>query len=293
MVKFFEENIVAIFTACIAFFSFIIATISLFLTKNNSHLNSYSFRGKFSVYLKQNSKFKKFFTSSSFEVKIYNSIMSDTIPFEYTLQIVSMLGGIFRIHCFDCMDDISTLGVVKSLPIIKQKVKKNRFSKRYAYDNLISFSSDYFYSYFEALGKYNKEKNLRENKLNRYHNYIEITDFCGNTEIWYFSFSLYLSNLEKDLEYGLWKTCYDSSAHFKYYRFSDFTIISPNDVAMNLNRVLNYEKDLSDIRGGKEDFRESKKLIDKGYKKMEYDLQLYELKKYHEFLQKLGECKYI
>lgn len=293
MDKFVEENILAVFTACIAFFSFVIAIKSLFLNKNNSRLNSYNFKGNFSVYFKKNSELKQLFVPPSFKVKINNSIMSSTIPFEYTLQIVATIGGVFRAHCFNSMDDSSTLGVVKTLPIIKLKVKRKRFSKKYAHENVISFSSDYFYSYFEALGRYDEENDFRENKLNRYHNYIEITDYCGNTEIWYFSFSLHLSNLEEDFKYGEWKTCCDSFDQFRYYRFSDFTIMSPKDLPMNLKRVFKAEKNLSDIEEEENDFSESKRFIDKGYKEIEYDLQLYEIKEYHDFLQKLSEYKYI
>lgn len=284
--KFIEENILAIVTVCIAFCSFIIARISLLFTKNNSRSNSYNSRGNFSVYFKKN-------IHPSFEVKIYNSVMSDTIPFDYTLQIESMVGGIFRTHCFNRMDDSSTMGAVKSLPIIKKKRRKNLIFKKYAHDKLISFSSDPFYCYFETLGKYDKENRIRENKLNRYHNYIEITDYCGNTEIWYFSFSLHLSNLKKDIEHDIWEKCNDPFAHFKYYRFSDFTIMSPKDLPMNLRRTLKYEKNLSDIREFADDFMDSKRFIERGYRKIEYELQLYELREYHEFLQALRKYKYI
>lgn len=70
---------------------------------------------------------------------------------------------------------------------------------------------------------------MYDSQLNRYHFYIEITDYCKNTEIWYMSFSLLLSNIKETSE---WKKC--TYYHgYEYYTFNDINIISPRDIPKN------------------------------------------------------------
>jgi hypothetical protein len=128
----------------------------------------------------------------------------------------------------------------------------------------------------------------------RYHRYIEITDYCGNTEIWYFSFLLCLSNLKEDTERERGWKCYRGTwGGFKYYKFVGFVIISPKYFPKNLNKTITYKKSLSDITGIESKFGESEEFVKKGYYKIVQELKLYEIREYHEFLQRLDKYKFI
>lgn len=126
--------------------------------------------------------------------------------------------------------------------------------------------------------------------LNRYHFYLEITDYCNNTEIWYISFSLLLSNFK---DYNLeWKHCYDCYG-YKYYAYDDVCIVSPKDIIMNFNRINGFDENLDDILDIDRNNGESKSLKNNGYEGVRSKLQLYEMKKYHNFIKKLNDEKII
>lgn len=294
MDEFIKENAIPLFSAGIAVLSFVAAMFSLSLNRKNARLNSYTLKGNYSVFLKKESIFKKIINGADFNVKINNSITSDTIPLGYNIQIVPLIGGIRRCQFFDVMEEESHLGISETVPVVRTYKNRQKFPKRYAHHDLVSFSETPFYSYFSVEGKYDKEHRSTERKLNRYHRYIEITDYCGNTEIWYFSFSLCLSNLKNDTEREPgWEYYRGTCSNFKYYKFIDFVIISPKDLPKNLNKATTYKNSLSDITGIEGEFGESENFVKKGYYGIGRELKLYEIREYHKFLQRLNKYKFI
>ncbi|WP_255763350.1 hypothetical protein [Clostridium butyricum] len=224
----------------------------------------------------------------NFTVKISNSAYSKVIPFEHELIITPKIGGIYEAQMFSAFDDELSLGVNKTLPNIVPKKEKHSLSKEYAYKSVTSFSSTPLYPYFSVSGKFGENACKCEKKLNRYHFYIQIADYCNNIEIWYISFSLLLSNLED--EQKSWRKCsYDTG--YAYYTFDDINIVSPRDIPKNLNRSNRFKKCLEEIEGKEENSLDSSTLIKDGFDTMNQNLQLFEMKEYIAFLKNLSDEK--
>ncbi|MBP1905822.1 hypothetical protein J2Z32_002470 [Paenibacillus turicensis] len=281
MTEFFQKNIISIL-------SLFISILVYLYSVRNSKLNSYNQKGCFSVILMEPGIRSYLLKKYPFNVKIYNSVSSDTIPFEYKLSIVPLVGGISRAQIFSTFDEERSLGISKTgIQIASSKIK-NRLSKKYAHRTITYFSSSPIYPYFTASGKINNNESNHRIRINRYHFYIEITDFCNNTQIWYISFSLLLSDdLEKNWERNKDNSVYNS------YKFDDIHIVSPKDIPQNLNRSIEYNKSLKEIEDREEDSIDSKALIENGFNKMNYELQRFEMKEYIQFLRKLKDEKYI
>ncbi|TSB45564.1 hypothetical protein [Alkalicoccobacillus porphyridii] len=267
----------------IAIFSLLVAIIALFLNRKISKLNSYNQHGSYTVYFQKESKIKKWLYGPGFSVKTDNSISSSKLAFNYSLRIKPLLGGVYRSHIFNDLERTESIGTTKTLPVVRTYKNKYKFPDKYAHQDIISFSSSPIYPYFSVNGTFDEEERKYEKRLCRYHRYIEITDYCGNTEIWYISFSLYLSNLEENRHWNK----YNEDKNFMYYTFGDFNIVSPRDIRLNLNQTLRFNKDLSTIAGSEKSWGESERFIDIGYDKIDSELQLYEMKEYLLFRSSL------
>ncbi|WP_096271649.1 hypothetical protein [Paucisalibacillus globulus] len=269
----------------IAIISLSVAIVALLLNKKNSKLNSYNQQGNYIVFFQKEGKIRRWLYGPQFSVKINNSIMSEVILFDYSLKIKPLLGGIYRAHLFDDINNEHYIGTIKTFPVIRPYKNRSKFSNKYAHQDMISFSTSPIYSYFSVNGKFINDEHYYEKRLCRYHRYIQITDYCGNTEVWFASFSLFLSNVKED---GDWKKCKEN-IRFKYYRFDDFNIVSPREIPPNLNATLQFNKDLSTISGIENEMGESERFIEQGYDKTNSELQLYEMKKYKSFLDNLHD----
>lgn len=281
--EFFKENLIAILSVIVTSFSVVVASIALLLNKKISRINSYGLRGNYVVFFQKKNTIIRYLKGSSFCVKLFNSVTSETINFDYDLKIKPLIGGINRSQIFSDIEKREYIGTNRTFPVIRNHRNRNRFPKRYAHQNVVDFSSSPLYSYFSVNGKFNKDMRDYERRLARYHKYIEITDYCGNTEIWYISFSLYLSNVE---EVGEWRRC-DESIGFKQYKFADLNVVSPKDLLKNINAIEQFNKKLLDISGSDKDWGESERFMKVGYSQINSDLQLYEMKEYKFFLDKL------
>lgn len=269
-------------------FSLIISIFALSFSRKTAKLNSYNQKGCYNIFFIPRGLFANLMKRYDFTVKIYNSVTSKVIPFDYNLVISPKIGGIYEAQMFSTFDDESSLGINKTLPnILTEKVKHSLY-KEYAYKSVTSFSSTPLYPYFSASGKFDENTCKCERQLNRYHFYIQITDYCNNIEIWYISFSLLLSNIKDDKK--SWRKCnYDTG--YSYYTFNDINIISPRDIPKNLNRANNFKKCLEEIEGKEENSLDSTTLIKDGFDTMNRDLQLFEMKKYIAFLKNLSDEK--
>lgn len=276
MSDFLREHGLAIFSLCVAI-------AALLLNRRASRLNSYSQRGNYLVFFQRERKMNRWLNGPSFSVKEYDSIHSNIIPLDYNLKIKPLLGGVYRAHLFEDLERKNYTGTTKTLPVVRTYENRSRFPNKYAHQDMITFSSTPFYPYFSVNGKYNEEANYFEERLCRYHNYIEIIDYCGNTEIWYVSFSLHLSNVKHNKH---WREC-DIDSRFKYYRFNDFNIVSSRDIPANLNATLQFNKDLSTISGKVTNTGSSPRFIKLGFDKINSELQLHEMKAYISFLNRL------
>lgn len=268
----------------IAIVSLLIAILAFYTSRKSAKLNSYNQRGAYEVLLLE----RKLNTNKSFEVKIFNSIMSKTLPFDYKLIVHSQIGGIYKAMKFDILGEKSFVGIAKTLPRINKTMLVFHPFKRYAYNTNIHFKSTPLFPYATAKNIDNDSENKL--MLNRYHFYLEITDYCNNTEIWYISFSLLLST---DKEFNLyWKQCHDCYG-YKYYAYDDICVVSPKDIIRNLDRIMDFDKNLKDIIDCYEHTNDSKSLMNDRYEKLISELQLYEMKEYHKFIKRLKDEKII
>lgn len=285
MLVFIKENIASVLSVI----SLGVATLSLTLNKKNSRMTSYNARGNFIVSFSKISGLKKFFSDPDFSVKIYNSASSDIIELDQQIHITPLLGGIRRAQLFDGLENRNVLGISKTIYPALKRARKIKFPRRYAHEDLFSFNSSPLFAYFSASCTDEASEHSVDRKLNRYHSYIEITDFSGHSEIWYCAFSLHLSNLESDfVKRDNWKRLRDDGfSHFKYYRFADFTVLSPIDLYKNLAIALTPQTPLAEIRGCNEEYQTSLKLMQDGYRALEYELQQYELREYYYFLSQI------
>ncbi|MGE7975574.1 hypothetical protein ACQKOK_22220 [Bacillus cereus] len=264
----------------IAIVSLLIATITLFLNRRISRLNSYNQRGNYDVFYQEKNILKRYMFTSRISVKVDNSAYSEEIELDYDFKIVPLLGGVYRSQIFDDIGTREYIGIDRTGPVVKKYKYKYKHPKKYANQNTLNFSSTAWYSYFSANGRFDEEKRKYEKKLLRYHRYIEITDYSGNTEIWYTAFSLLLTNTPE--ANTNWKKC-NKNIRFTHYRFDDFIIVSPRDIPKNLNRALQFTKDLNQILDEINLF-ESKTFIEKGHKYINYELQRFEMKEYIKLL---------
>lgn len=269
----------------ISILSLIVSLSALKLNRKISKLSSYNLKACYRVFLLQKGLVAKLFRQYDFSVKIYPSVSAGVIPFDYRLCIRSDIGGIYRTQIFSAFDNEFSLGINKTQPQVLTEKPKDFVPRKYANNSESSFLSTPFFPYAYAVGKFNSSLNKADEQLNRYHFYIEITDYCNNTEIWYMSFSLLLSNVKKT-QYE-WKKCkqYDG---YEYYTFHDINITSPKDIPKNLDCATTFNKSLTEIIARKENSLESVNLIENGFAKVEYDFQLYEMKEYIDFLKRLN-----
>lgn len=280
MQNYLQDNLSVI----ISTLSLFVAFFALMINRKTARLNSYNQKACYHVFLVKKGLLQKTINKYDFNVKIYPSAISEIIPFDYSLCIRPYIGGIYRTQIFSDFDNQCTLGTAKTRPLILNKKPKGISPKKYANNEEYQFSSTPLFPYVYALGKFDEDSRKSDRQLNRYHFYIEITDYCNNTEIWYMSFSLLLSNI-KESEYN-WKKC--TYYHgYKYYTFNDINIVSPKDIFKNVDRISNFNKSLSEIVEKEENSCDSINLINDGFSKMEYDLQLYEMKEYITFLEKI------
>lgn len=280
MIEYLQKNTNII----IAIISLIISIFSLLFSQKNARLNSYNQKGCYDIFLIRRGLLSRLMKRYDFTVKINNSITSNVIPFDYRLVIRPNMGGVLRAQMFSPFDDEFTFGINKTLPNILTSKIKHSLEKKYANKYITYFSSTPLYSYFSANGKFDENKRVWDRKINRYHFYIEVTDYCNNTEIWYMSFSLLLSNVKEEKS---WYRCnYDCG--FTYYTFDDINIVSPRDIPKNLNRANDFKKCLEEIEGREKNSFDSTMLVKYGFNTINYDLQLFEMKEYIAFLKKIS-----
>lgn len=264
------ENIIKVlkgnFSIMISLLALITSIFSLILSEKNSKLNSYSQKAIYSIFLLKINWFNRLIKNYNFHVKIFNSVISQTIPFNYGIVIKPYIGGIHKAKIFSSLNENSYLGTEKNVPIITNN-RTPIYLKKYAYIYTTYFSSSPLFSYFS----FSMEKDNM--MLNRYHLYILITDYCNNTEIWYISFSLLLkknSNMYNEIE---WKK-FKGYCGFKYYCFDDINIVSSKELCSNIEKIENFKKTLEEIEKNTD------------FDSVKYDLQLYEMKEYLLFLEK-------
>ncbi|PFU40474.1 hypothetical protein COK86_19445 [Bacillus cereus] len=214
--------------------------------------------------------------TSRISVKVEDSASSKGIELDYDFKIVPLLGGVSRAQIFGDIGKQEYIGIDRTGLVVKKY--KYKHPKKYANQINLNFSSKAWYSYLSANGKFDEEERKHEKKLLRYHRYIEIIDYCGNTEIRYTAFSLLLTNTPE--ANANWKRC-NKNVGFTHYKFDDFIIVSPRDVPKNLNRASQFTKDLNQILG-KTDFYGSKNFIE--HEHINYELQRFEMKEYIKFL---------
>ncbi|MGR3779131.1 hypothetical protein ACT1UG_26435 [Bacillus paramycoides] len=80
----------------IAIVSLIIATITLFLNRRISRLNSYNQRGNYNVFYQEKNILKRYMITSRISVKVNNNAVSEEIELDYDFKIVPLLGGVYR-----------------------------------------------------------------------------------------------------------------------------------------------------------------------------------------------------
>lgn len=272
----------------ISTFSLIVALLALKVNRETAKLNSYNQKACYHVFVMKKGLIAHLLKKHIFNVKIFPSISSEVIPFDYRLYIQPYIGGIYRAQIFSTFDDEYVLGISKTGPTILTTKPKGFSLKKYANNLKYYLSSNLLFPYVYATSKFDENSQKSDNQLNRYHFYIEITDYCSNTEIWYMSFSLLLSNMN-DPNYT-WKKC--TYYHgYDYFTFHDISIVSPNDIPKNFSRIENFNKSLDEIVGKEENTLDSVNLIEHGFEKLEYDLQLYEMKEYILLIKKLSNNK--
>lgn len=286
MIKYICENL----SVPISVASLIVALFTLKLNRKNAKHNSYNQTACCHVFFMRRRLFARVINKYDFDIKIHNSISSKVIPFDYSLIVRPYIGGIYRMQLFSTFDNKNSLGINKTGPVILSSKPKRNLYKKYASDSEWHFSSTPLFPYFSAYGKVYENSKSYDKQLNRYHFYLEVTDFCKNTEIWYISFSLLLSDI-KESEKKWEKYIFDKE--YKYYTFADINIVSPRDIPKNLARVSDFSKTLEEIEGRQENSLNSTVLMQKGFDKLNYDLQLFEMKEYITFFKKLKAEKFI
>lgn len=243
----------------ISILALIVSFFALRLNIRNYRIQSYYQDGSYKVFFVKLSCLDKILSRYCFEAKVTQSAISDSYVFPYHICITPNIGGIERSQFFEIIPDGGgSLGIRKTIPIIKKNFKKFNFiNKQYAHAQIISFGGSEKHPYFYNFYNHSESKT----SLSRYHFCIEITDFKNNTEIWYVSFSLILNK--------------DKGNNVINGKFDDFTIVSPKDLIKNINDVTNFNITLEDI-SKKDDIDQVK-----------YDLQLFEMKEYLNFLNKV------
>ncbi len=249
----------AIIPICISILALLVSILALRLNKINYITQSYYQNGSYKVFFVKLSCLDKILSRDCFEVKVSQSVISDSYVFPYYICITPNVGGIERSQLFDIIDTGSiVLGTCKTRPIIRNKFKKFNFiNKKYAHSQIVSFGDVQKYPYF--INNYNDSRL----SLSRYHFCIEITDFRSNTEIWYVSFSLVLNK--------------DDENYVVDGKFDDLNIVSQRDLVKNMNMLINFNETLDDI------FKKDN--VDDAT----YSLQLFEMKEYLNFLVKLKQ----
>lgn len=283
MEKYFQENIIS---TTISVFSVLVALAALILNRKSAKRNSYNQKACYYVFFIKKKTLACIRKKYDFMTKVHNSAHSREIPFDYSLIVSPYIGGIYRTQIFSILDCEYPIGINKTGPVVlKRKPSKKYLLKKYASESEWSFTLTPLFPYFSAYGMDDIEHIKYDKQLNRYHFYLEITDFCQNTEIWYISFSLLLSNIRSTKR--RWKKCsYDDN--YKYYLFDDINIVSPKDIPKNLERINKFDKTLSEILDNKENSIESITLNQKGFEQINHDLQIFEMKEYVKFLEKLN-----
>lgn len=285
-----KESIIPVISATVAIISMLIARRSLAQNKLSARLASYNARGSYDVFLTKDSRFKRCFGYANHQVKIYSSVMSGTIDFDYEINVVAINGGIFRAQLFENIEKREYIGISTTGPELRTLIPKHSPPKEYANQGRISFYGTPLFPYFSALSGENDADDQDAIQLNRYHQYIEISDFCGNTEIWYLAFSLLLSNRERDVnKTGGWRAIAKNSTPYRCYRFSDVTIVSPKDLPKNLDAALTPQQTLQEIRGSEESWQPSDRLRDSGWEDMSGKLKLYEMREYYRFIKRIKD----
>ncbi|WP_312211821.1 hypothetical protein [Pseudescherichia sp.] len=285
-----KENIIPLVSAAVAIVSLFVATRSLAQSKVSARLASYNARGSYDVFLTKDSQFKCCFGNANHQVKIYSSIMSGTIDFDYEINIIAINGGIYRAQLFENIEKREFIGISTTGPELRASIPTNSPPKKYANQGRVSFYGTPLFPYFSAASRENDTADEDAIQLNRYHQYIEITDFCGNTEIWYLAFSLHLSKLESDFNKADgWRALAKNSTPYKYYRFAAVTIVSPKDLPKNLDAALTPQQTLEEIRGSEESWQPSTQLSDAGWEAMNNKLKLYEMQEYYRFIKRIKD----
>lgn len=285
-----KANIIPFVSAAVAIISLFVATRSLAQSRLSARLASYNARGSYDVFLTEDSRFKRYFGDANHQVKIYSSVMSGTIDFDYEINIIAINGGIYRAQLFENIEKREYIGISTTGPELRTSIPKHSPPKKYANQGRISFYGTPLFPYFSAAGRENDTDDEDAIQLNRYHQYIEITDFCGNTEIWYLAFSLHLSNRENDFNKADgWRALAKNSTPYKYYRFAAVTIVSPKDLPKNLDAALTPQQTLQEIRGSEESWQPSVQLSDAGWEAMNNKLKLHEMQEYYRFIKRVKD----
>lgn len=91
-----------------------------------------------------------------FNAKIFPSIYSEVIPFNYRLYIKPCTGGIYRAQMFSTLNDENSLGISKTGPIILTTKPRDFSLKKYANKAEYYLSSKLLFPYAYATGKFDE-----------------------------------------------------------------------------------------------------------------------------------------
>lgn len=253
------KSLVSNLSLLVSVLAIFISALALKFNKKSAKEASFYKKGSYNVFFRGR-------LFQTLRIKIYSGLISDYIDTGFNIQIVPKTGGFHRVIMFDGLNINSIIGISEN-KLISKKLETRKEFRKYAYQYTTFFISSSIFPYFEKDWKLkNKEVGLR-----RYNKYIEITDFLGNSEIWYFSFSLILST-KKDKNYR-WKKHRGKLNKDMYYRISDYIIFSPKDLIENINFISeNYNLKLSSLES---EFDEECDL-----EKISRELKLYEINEY-------------
>ncbi len=124
MIEYLQKNP----NIAISIFSLITSIFALSFSQKTAKLNSYNQKGCYNIFLIPRGFFAKLMKSMTY-CKIYNSVTSKVIPFDYKLVISPKIGGIYEAQMFSTFDDESSLGINKTLPNILTKKQNTLYLK--------------------------------------------------------------------------------------------------------------------------------------------------------------------
>lgn len=245
------------------------AVISFFmwnLNRKNSIFSSYTQKAKPQILIKNIYLGKK-----SFEIKLNTSnglLNNNIINTNKIIELNSTIGGIRKANLIELIEE-NPIGTSKTMPSNKKEKLEYSVSKKKMYINLSEWFP-YEIIYTDTF------------QINRYCNYLIIEDYLGNIDVSLISLKLILSKDKNKL-----KNEFRDEKIIK--QSGDYCIVKENivtkwDIYSNLERVK-LAKKISEIKKDYENPSEE------DIKMINHEFDLFEMKKYIEYLEMLGLIK--